>query len=211
MGYPSSLVTSTSWLCQSTAPITAWMQSMSGGTAAICAWPYGGTCLNDGTPIWKDQNTISGAYTGLQGIAFNAMFIWVNPLSAPYSYCKIQIPSGTVANEYSVGGGCRNGGTCSAPNTCTCASGYTGQQCTQYVLVIIFINLFRWSCASISRFASNACSSRGACTAPNTCSCNGGFSSSVAGNGLCDMYYCNGKIITTIVSHNKCRYCLQQS
>ena len=25
--------------------------------------------------------------------------------------------------------GCQNGGTCSAPNTCSCAPGWTGTQC----------------------------------------------------------------------------------
>ena len=45
---------------------------------------------------------------------------------------------------------CRNGGTCSSPNVCSCRSGWTGSICNQrklicfivIVLILLFLKLF---------------------------------------------------------------------
>lgn len=52
--------------------------------------------------------------------------------------------------------GCYNNGTCVAPNTCQCATGWTGSDCTTPI------------CSQI-------CEHHGNCTAPNVCTCEAGW------------------------------------
>jgi hypothetical protein len=47
---------------------------------------------------------------------------------------------------------CENGGVCVAPETCQCASGWTGQDCTRAI-------------------CDRACPHRSMCVAPNVCAC----------------------------------------
>ena len=60
---------------------------------------------------------------------------------------------------------CGGQGTCTAPDTCSCNTGYSGKYCD----VI--------SCFGVlsSAPASSICSGHGSCGAPNTCSCTGGY------------------------------------
>ncbi|CAF4294637.1 unnamed protein product, partial [Adineta steineri] len=53
--------------------------------------------------------------------------------------------------------GCQNGGTCTAPDTCACAAGWSDATCETAV------------CTS-------GCQHGGTCTAPDTCTCAAGWS-----------------------------------
>ena len=80
---------------------------------------------------------------------------------------------------------CQNGGTCSAPNTCSCVSGRNGAQCQNCMSIRDDIplgqkdNLFS---RSFSVYCSSACLNSGTCTGPNTCSCVSGWTGATCGS-----------------------------
>ena len=69
--------------------------------------------------------------------------------------------------------GCYNNGTCIAPNTCQCALGYTGNDCSVPL------------CAE-------GCQHGGNCTAPNTCTCEKGWAGHDCSVALCAQECNNG-------------------
>jgi hypothetical protein len=69
--------------------------------------------------------------------------------------------------------GCYNNGTCVAPNTCECASGWDGSDCSEPV------------CAQ-------TCSHNGLCTHPNTCTCERGWEGYDCSVPVCAQQCLNG-------------------
>jgi hypothetical protein len=69
--------------------------------------------------------------------------------------------------------GCYNNGTCIAPNTCECAPGWTGVDCTKPV-------------------CEQACLHNGNCTLPNTCTCERGWTGEDCSVALCAQDCKNG-------------------
>lgn len=68
---------------------------------------------------------------------------------------------------------CSAKGDCTAENTCTCSSGYTGSTCNLKV------------CYTIPENQPNVCSGHGSCTEPNSCSCNTGYDGSECQYPMC--------------------------
>ena len=66
---------------------------------------------------------------------------------------------------------CSGRGVCSRPDRCTCNSGWTGPNCTQY------------SCGDV--YDCNSAQAAGNCTGPNVCSCNAQWSGSFCDNPIC--------------------------
>lgn len=71
---------------------------------------------------------------------------------------------------------CLNGGTCSAPNVCTCLSTYTGSTCQTRRLKVKF--LFQFIYSYCSAVCSSSCQNGGTCSAPNTCTCTSSYTGS---------------------------------
>jgi hypothetical protein len=57
-------------------------------------------------------------------------------------------------------------GTCVAPSTCNCKSGFYGSACQN------------WNCSSVAMNSTSVCSGNGRCTSPNVCSCTSDYSGS---------------------------------
>ncbi|CAI8005522.1 Receptor-type tyrosine-protein phosphatase F [Geodia barretti] len=68
---------------------------------------------------------------------------------------------------------CRNGGTCSSPNSCSCQSGWTGSICTLPV------------CPS-------GCANGGTCTRPRVCSCQSGWTGATCSQHINECAVDNG-------------------
>jgi len=64
---------------------------------------------------------------------------------------------------------CQNGGTCSAPNTCTCTASYSGTTCTIRKLTSFFI--VNYAILLYLAVCSPTCSNGGTCSSPGTCTC----------------------------------------
>lgn len=81
--------------------------------------------------------------------------------------------------------GCKNGGTCVAPDTCSCPTGWTGEDCSEAI-------------------CKKPCVNGGECVGPDTCACRPGW------KGLdCKTFFCekpceNG---ATCTGPNKCAPC----
>jgi hypothetical protein len=73
-------------------------------------------------------------------------------------------PSSTCIDE--VVGGCFNNGTCTAPDTCLCAPGWTGSNCK-------------------TPMCDQTCHNHGLCTIPNTCTCMKGWTGHDCTTPLC--------------------------
>ena len=78
---------------------------------------------------------------------------------------------------------CYNGGQCTAPDTCSCASGWFDSNCTTPV-------------------CSNTCANGGNCTSPNTCSCPTQWSGSDCRTPVCTQTCLNGG---SCVAPNTCK------
>ncbi|XP_071804456.1 uncharacterized protein [Asterias amurensis] len=77
---------------------------------------------------------------------------------------------------------CLNGGTCTAPNTCQCQTGYTDTTCTSPV-------------------CNPSCLNGGTCIAPNQCSCRTGYTTPRC-TAVCNPSCLNGG---TCIAPNQCR------
>ena len=78
---------------------------------------------------------------------------------------------------------CYNGGSCTAPDTCTCASGWFDSNCTTPV-------------------CSNTCANGGNCTSPNTCSCPSQWMGTDCRIPICTQTCLNG---ASCVAPNTCK------
>jgi hypothetical protein len=59
---------------------------------------------------------------------------------------------------------CSSNGQCTAPDTCSCNTGYSGATCQS------------WTCFGLSNLDANVCNAHGSCTTPDTCVCSGDYS-----------------------------------
>ena len=74
---------------------------------------------------------------------------------------------------------CANGGTCSAPYTCTCSSGWTGQDCTTRKYFNITVAAIRQNNDIYTAICTTRCANGGLCSAPNRCTCSFGWTGQV--------------------------------
>ncbi|CAF1421771.1 unnamed protein product, partial [Adineta steineri] len=84
----------------------------------------------------------------------------------PLELCHVQsYPNGNSNSDSSSNGivvepcsiDCQNGGVCTGPTTCACATGWSGDTCTTAI-------------------CTNVCQNGGQCTAPDICTCTAGWS-----------------------------------
>ena len=79
--------------------------------------------------------------------------------------------------------GCENGGTCTAPDTCDCVAGYSGDQCQNGMQIFspsTFPCILKYILLAL---CSPGCENGGTCSAPDTCDCVAGYSGDRCENG----------------------------
>lgn len=78
-------------------------------------------------------------------------------------------------------GSCQNGGTCVAPNTCSCPRGWTGDFCQTCKIIILLLSCIIINFSSLHVFphtsaqCSPSCQNGGTCIPPDRCSCPDGW------------------------------------
>jgi hypothetical protein len=78
-----------------------------------------------------------------------------------------------IKQEFTCSSGCPGHASCTAHETCTCDSGYSGATCS------------KWSCFGTENFNASVCSSHGACIAPDSCSCTSEYTGSECQYPIC--------------------------
>ena len=68
---------------------------------------------------------------------------------------------------------CQNGGTCSAPNTCTCTSSWTGATCTTREIRLFPGILILTLPMIVVAVCPSGCYNGGWCSSPGLCTCSG--------------------------------------
>ena len=102
---------------------------------------------------------------------------------------------------------CKNGGKCSGPNSCKCATGWTGADCsvsngpcvngTLTPTGVCTCNI-GWSGAACDvPVCNNACKNGGTCVAPNQCQCLRGWGGSACTSAQCSPACLNGGACTS--------------
>ena len=81
---------------------------------------------------------------------------------------------------------CENGGTCTAPDTCECLDGYSGDQCENGMIYLLYeyFHVFPFPYTLCLAICDPACENGGTCTAPNTCDCPEGYSGNQCQRGM---------------------------
>ena len=73
---------------------------------------------------------------------------------------------------------CQNGGTCSAPDVCDCATGYVGDSCQTGEFPCfrsaLFSSIKSALCFSLAVCVPE-CQNGGTCSAPDVCDCSAGY------------------------------------
>ena len=142
-------------------------------------WGLTGSGWEKGTCIMEFNRTCTAGKSAIdlnnmRDVAKNSLFVQDTDLSfrSRINYDDVKAyPQGRWFEE---GGecvdevirGCNNNGTCVAPNTCRCAEGWTGNDCTVPV-------------------CSQDCKHKGNCTLPDTCTCEKGWSGYDCGDAVC--------------------------
>jgi hypothetical protein len=108
--------------------------------------------------------------------------------------------------------GCFNGGTCVAPNTCTCAPGWEGDDCSLPICNFTTGTVWRGETSEFNATAPpdrygrvpvyRTCANGGNCTRPNTCLCEKGWAGPDCTTPLCVQQCQNGG---TCVAPDTCR------
>ena len=104
---------------------------------------------------------------------------YVHGHSVVVSYCQISM---NVAICDTIE--CENGGTCSAPNNCSCTAEWSGDTCDQGNFVsccIVVIHIQH--CAAV---CSHTCANGGTCTSPGTCTCVEGWVGTACNTPICN-------------------------
>ncbi|KAG2378082.1 hypothetical protein C9374_008704 [Naegleria lovaniensis] len=128
----------------------------------------------------------------------NGKVVWNSPTgsSSPPTAENIQYGGTSCSNPICGGllstalGVCSGNGTCTAPGSCLCNSGFTGQLCDTFL------------CNGLSALNPLACSGHGICNGPDSCTCDSGFFGPV-----CDLFSCAGELVnsTNVCSqHGSC-------
>ncbi|KAG2388562.1 hypothetical protein C9374_000001, partial [Naegleria lovaniensis] len=156
--YPQSVLTTIAGISGSTG------YSGDGGDslAAQLYWPYGAVVDNNSGTIYISDNFNNAIRTLIPNCGSGQLY---NKTELDCFDVCFGVPS-NLAHV------CSGKGTCTAPNTCLCPSGWKG----------------KGDCSESSCEALGNCNGHGICTGPNECTCQTGWK----GSSDCSMFSCDG-------------------